>query len=191
MSQPRLPFKVDAMAMADIDAVVSIERAAYSTSPPKRNYTHELQNNRLAHYLVLRIAERERVIGVAGYWLIANEAHIITIATPPPLQRLGLGEWLLLNLVGHAQAQQAATATLEVRPSNRPAISLYKKYGFQEVGRRTAYYSDNGEDALIFTTPALLSPYFQDLLAQRKTTLLPRLARLPADRINQTNLPLV
>jgi ribosomal-protein-alanine N-acetyltransferase len=118
------------------------------------------------------------VIGLAGFWLMGDEAHISTIAIHPDWRGLGLGEWLLLTLIEVAQALDAQTATLEVRPSNHSALTLYQKYKFEQVGRRPRYYSDNDEDALILTTPPLTLPDYQAMLRQRKVALFQRLAKI-------------
>jgi ribosomal-protein-alanine N-acetyltransferase len=118
------------------------------------------------------------MIGLAGFWLMADEIHISTIAVQPDWRGLGLGEWLLLHLFEAGLALEAAVVTLEVRPSNGAALALYQKYCFEQVGRRRHYYSDNDEDALILTTPALTSPDYQAMLAQRRESLYQRLSRL-------------
>lgn len=185
MSQPTLPFAIAPMTVADISAVRAVEEAAYPHSA-YRNYPYELEQNSLAYYFVLRVLPHEKIIGVSGLWLIADEAHVITIAVQPRWQGLGLGEWLLLNLLEAGQLLNATIATLEVRPTNLPAISLYQKYRFQQVARRARYYN-NGEDALIFTTPRLNSPAYQSMLAYRKKQLLARLAKIEVDKIDQMN----
>lgn len=182
MSQQALLFHVTAITPADSPQVAALEQAAYARTPPKKDYVHELEQNPLAHYFVLRCQPSPAIIGVGGCWLIAGEWHIITIAIQPSWQGLGLGEWLLLNLLEKGVQLNAHIATLEVRPSNASAIALYKKYQFQQVGRRSGYYSDTGEDALIFTTPALQSQTYQDMLARQKEHLLKRLAQIRIDK---------
>jgi ribosomal-protein-alanine N-acetyltransferase len=88
-----------------------------------------------------------------------------------------LGELLLLGLLDEARRLRARLATLEVRVSNSAAQALYAKYGFEQVGRRKGYYSDNREDALIMTTPELASPDYQALLQARRSELLQQSAR--------------
>lgn len=205
MSQPDLPFAIESMTLDDIPAVVAIERASYSMTWPTRAFDYELTHNSLAHYYVLRTTRAHpptvpstsieppetssgqpsavgslssALIGLAGFWLIADEIHISTIAIHPDWRGLGLGEWLLLVLLEAGHALGAETATLEVRPSNQPALALYQKYRFEEVGRRFRYYSDNDEDALIFTTPPLASPDYQAMLAQRKIALFECLVKI-------------
>jgi ribosomal-protein-alanine N-acetyltransferase len=190
VNDPSVPFFIEPMRPADIPQVIAIEQAAYTMRWPQKAYNYELEQNELAHYFVLRPAtpdssEKPDPIGLAGFWLMADEAHINTLAIHPAWRRLGLGEWLLLTLIEQAQAQGSAVATLEVRPSNQAALSLYQKYDFQEVGRRPRYYSDNGEDALILTSLPLSSLDYQAMLRLRKTALVRRLAKIDVDKTEQ------
>jgi len=179
-------FTITPMTPQHVAAAVNLEQQAYIDTPPQRSYLHELLHNPIAHYFVLEPAGQSWVIGVGGIWLIAHEANVMTIAIHPKWQRLGLGQWLLLNLIEESQQLNAETVTLEVRPSNTTAITLYKKYGFQEVGHRTSYYKD-GEDALILTTSLIISTEYQALLAKRKQILAQRLAKIDIDKISQSD----
>jgi ribosomal-protein-alanine N-acetyltransferase len=83
--------------------------------------------------------------------MIAGEAHISTIAVATAWRKRGLGELLLWSMLTRATLMGAFEATLEVRVTNQGAQRLYRKYGFETVGRRRRYYQDNGEDAWIMT----------------------------------------
>lgn len=174
-----LPLQIEPMTPADITQVISFEKAAYGERWSCPDYEHELHKNHLAHHFILRLSQPPppSLIGHAGFWRLAGELHVSTIAIHPDWQGLGLGEWLLAHLIEQGQTLQATLATLEVRASNQAAISLYQKYDFQEVGRRLRYYND-GEDALILTTPELTAPDYQAMLARHKTTLRQRLQKL-------------
>ncbi len=138
------------MTTADIAAVLEIERRSFPTPWPRDAYVHELDHNRTAVYLVAR---RDEVIaGYAGMWVVMDEAHITTIAVDPPVRGQGIGERLLIGLIDRARERGARWIQLEVRRSNIVAQSLYRKYGFRDVGIRRHYYSDNGEDALVMWT---------------------------------------
>jgi ribosomal-protein-alanine N-acetyltransferase len=89
--------------------------------------------------------------------MMADEAHIVTIATRGTHRGHGIGEALLISAIETAQARSQPLVTLEVRVSNDAAIALYEKYGFQEVGRRPRYYSDNHEDAYVLTIESVLT----------------------------------
>jgi ribosomal-protein-alanine N-acetyltransferase len=147
---------VDAMRIADLDAVQAIERASFTTPWPPHAYQSELETNRLAVYLVVRAGDA--VVGYGGIWLMIDEAHITTFAIDPAWRRRRLGERLLLALLDRAIDRGAREATLEVRVSNLAARRLYERYGFRPVGVRPRYYSDDNEDALIMTTEPLASP---------------------------------
>lgn len=110
----------------------------------------------------------EYLSGLAGIWMMVDEAHIVTIAVRTSRKNLGLGEWLLINLIELSQQLGAKYVTLEVRVSNKTAQALYGKYGFTLAGTRRKYYSDNGEDALIMTTCELGSPAYQATLQSLK-----------------------
>jgi ribosomal-protein-alanine N-acetyltransferase len=163
---------VDRMKVEDLPGVHEIERASFSTPWPAHAYRHELENNRLAHYIVARCGDE--IAGFAGMWLLVDEAHVTTFATRPEWRRHGIGERLLLALLDLAAARGAHEATLEVRPSNLPARRLYEKYGFKNVGTRTRYYSDNNEDALIMTTDALEGRSMKDRIAQLRAAVAAR-----------------
>jgi ribosomal-protein-alanine N-acetyltransferase len=185
------------MQPADIPQVLVIDHVSYAMTWPPRAYDHELKQNDLAHYFVLRLASSRSgdqaggaqapIVGVGGFWLLAGEAHITTIAIHPDRRRLGLGEWMLVRLLEEGLSLKANVATLEVRPSNGRARALYRKYDFREVGRRLGYYSDNGEDALILTSPPLLLPIYQVLIHQRKAALVQKLAQINVDKMDQIN----
>jgi [ribosomal protein S18]-alanine N-acetyltransferase len=102
------------------------------------------------------------VLGFAGLWMMANEAHVINIAVQEQCRRRGLGELLLISLIDKAIELKASLVTLEVRASNIVAQNLYTKYGFQQVGVRRAYYTDNREDAIIMSTGAIMEAPFQE-----------------------------
>lgn len=112
---------------------------------------------------------RATIVGFAGMWMYVDEAHIATIATHPEWRGRGIGELILHNLMREAQRRQAVSVTLEVRVSNTVAQRLYHKYGFEEVGRRKAYYQDNREDALLMTVTNFQEPDYRaqlDVLEQ-------------------------
>ncbi|MBI2830120.1 MAG: ribosomal protein S18-alanine N-acetyltransferase [Chloroflexi bacterium] len=103
----------------------------------------------------------ENVIGFAGFWVMAGEAHVTNIAVREQWRGKGVGELLIISALDQAIKLDAQEATLEVRVSNTVAQNLYRKYGFNEMGVRREYYTDNKEDALIMTTDKLDSTSFQ------------------------------
>ena len=160
------PLVVEPMRMGDVAAVLEIERLSFSSPWPAYAFEQELTANRLAHYVVAR--SDDRVVGFAGIWLMVDEAHVTTFGVHPDHRRRGVGRRLLLRLAEMAIELGTARLTLEVRVSNAPAQALYRSFGFQVAGRRIAYYSDDGEDALVMTTPSWPSRTMRAALAAER-----------------------
>ena len=165
MLTPPEPYRLRPMTPADVETVYQIDRLSFPSPARKGIFEHELDNNKIAHYQVLTL--KQLVIGFVGFWLIADEIHINTIAVHPHFRSRHLGELLLLDTLFEAYQCPASMVTLEVRQSNEVAQKLYGKYGFERVGERKKYYKDTGEDALIMTVPALDARYFTFLKTQR------------------------
>ena len=193
--QSVMPYGLRPMSDVDLDQVAAMERESFPTLWPPTSYRKELKN-RTAEYLVcVRDGEyvtvpglparkgflgvfgkrnkpqppqqRELLVGYVGVWYMAGEAHIVSIAVREAYRRKGLGELLLIGSIEMAMHRDCQCVTLEARVSNDPAKTLYAKYGFDEVGMRRRYYSDNGEDAVIMTTESLSSESYQSLFDRR------------------------
>lgn len=155
------------MEPADIPQVAEIDHLSFPLSWSAASYRYELTTNPAAHFSVATSPEltpkrglfarltgqmpARLIIGYAGYWLVVDEAHIGTIATHPRWRGHGVGELLLVSALREALSLGALEAKLEVRVGNQTAQNLYRKYAFEEVGRRKGYYRDNHEDALLMT----------------------------------------
>lgn len=173
------------MSVDDITQVADIERESFPSMWPQTAYRREL-TNKIARYTVIaeprgerpspppgvwgtlrRIAgvsapsESEHLLGFIGIWLMAGDAHIVTVAVRQSHRRMGIGERLLITAIEQAMEFGQEVVTLEVRASNDAARRLYEKYGFNNVGRRVRYYTDNNEDAIIMTTPDLAGEAFR------------------------------
>lgn len=143
------------LTVADLDEVAVIEKISFTAPWPTSAYTTELTTNRLARYVGARIDGV--LVGFGGIWLMVDEAHITTMAVLLPIAELGSRRSYSLSYC-RKLGGVARVATLDVRVSNVDAQSLYRAFGFVEVGRRIRYYDDNDEDALVMTTSELESP---------------------------------
>ncbi len=142
---------IEPATLADLDAVLEIERHSFHSAWTRDTFERELATPH-ARMDVVR-DERGRVLAFHNYWLVAasGELHVLSIATHPDVRRRGLGGELLAHAFGAARAIGATLATLEVRKGNAPAIALYQRCGFRTVHVRARYYQDNDEDALVMT----------------------------------------
>lgn len=164
VARPPLRMRVEPMTVDDVPDVHRIERASFPVPWPDYAFRQELQANRLAHYMVVRVLEE--TVAYGGLWMMVDEAHVTTFAVLPQWRRHGVGGRLLLEMAHLARDLGARVMTLEVRLSNAPARSLYQQFGFRPVGVRPRYYSDNGEDALIMTTEPLSHPQMVQILSE-------------------------
>jgi len=132
---------------------LGIEQAVYSHPWTVNNFIDSLTNNDEAW--VLRAGSSENKDKILGYYVqmaVVDEAHLLTLAVLPAMQRQGLGKFLLNHLVQQAKLIQLKSVLLEVRVSNLAALKLYEAFGFESIGRRKNYYQINQqqrEDALI------------------------------------------
>lgn len=141
-------FMIRKMTEMDIDKIMIVERESFSLPWSKESYLGELKNI-LATYLLCD-SEGE-VAGYGGLWVVLDEAHITNVAVARQFRRCGMGRALMQNLEKVAREKNAGRILLEVRPSNEAALEMYKALGYVATGLRKAYYSDNGEDAIIMT----------------------------------------
>jgi ribosomal-protein-alanine N-acetyltransferase len=184
-----LSYDIRPMCREDVAQVTEIDQEAFPTMWPPANYERELKMP-LAHYIVAREvspttgvqpltnckhdlstgellpADKQYLVGFAGLWMMADEAHITNIAVRQSHRCRGIGELLLISMTNLALELDARMLTLEVRASNMAAQSLYYKYGFSLVKVRQGYYTNDKEDALVMAIEDITSAAFQKRLSQ-------------------------
>jgi len=145
-------FLIAALEQSDLAAVAEIERLSFPTPWSLSSFRYELVENPYATLFGVR-AERGPVVAFACVWVIDQEIKINNLAVHPLWRGRGLGGRLVAFVLAFGREQGCTEATLEVRPSNGPALHLYGRAGFRVAGRRRGYYSDTHEDALVMTCP--------------------------------------
>jgi [ribosomal protein S18]-alanine N-acetyltransferase len=141
------------MTTDDVPAVVELDQKSFSLPWPERSFRFELTDNPASRCWV---AELEgQIVGMIVAWLLVDEAHIATIATHPDFRRKGIGKRLLSHALQHLMDEGARSSFLEVRESNLAAQDMYRKFGYEETGRRRRYYKDNDEDAILMNLDSL------------------------------------
>ena len=162
-------FSLRPMQQADLPAVLAVETAAYPYPWTEGIFTDCLRVG--YHCLVAEpapvpaplsvpLSARAAGPGLVGHAVMSvavGECHLLNLCVHPDWQRRGLGRRLLLRLFAIGKANNADTAFLEVRASNRRAIALYESEGFCEIGLRRGYYpaGDKREDAIVMARPLL------------------------------------
>ena len=135
-------------APADIDAVLAIEEASFTSPWTREMYLAELENQGVSFFYLARTPLGE-TIGFCSFWRVLDELHINNLAVAPEHRRAHAATALLQRVLEDGAKMGAKRATLEVRSSNAPAQRLYERFAFTVAGVRRGYYSHPVEDALI------------------------------------------
>ncbi len=139
---------IDSLKKQYITGIDTINQASFS-QPWSAALIEQDMDNPNCYYAVG--LEGVEVVGYAGMTVIAGEANVTNVAVSPKRRREGIGRILLARLIEICRENSFILITLEVRKSNSAAIGLYESLGFEALGERKNYYSDNGESALIMT----------------------------------------
>ncbi len=134
-------FDIDAMHERDVADVAELDE---STRMNEEHLRTELARA-WARTWVAR--EGDDVIGYILTWHVADELHVMNVATRADRRRRGVGSALMREAVAYARKHEVKHILLEVRRSNSAAIALYRAFGFFAMGVRSRYYPDD-EDAV-------------------------------------------
>lgn len=134
------------MTAAHVDAVAALEKLCFDDPWSVLSILSELHNP-LSLWLIA--VENGDVLGYVGSQSVLGEADMMNLAVHPAYRRKGIGQMLVTKLVEALAKQDVHCLTLEVRASNDPAIALYTRMGFVQVGLRRNYYRNPREDARI------------------------------------------
>ena len=139
-------IKILPMNETHVAAVAALEKVCFTDPWSESSVAYELRNP-LSLWLVAE--EDDRLVGYIGSQTVPPESDVMNVAVLPECRRRGIAEQLILELCRLLAENGNETLTLEVRASNAPAIALYEKLGFIQVGRRPNYYRNPREDAHI------------------------------------------
>ncbi len=131
----------------DVDAVTELEGLCFRTRWTREQILLGLARHA---YRILGVRGKGGLVAYVAFSTIAGEMEIMNIGTRPGHRRRGHAARLLTTVLDICRREDVETGFLEVRRSNAPAIDLYEKFGFTQVGVRKNYYPDNNEDALLY-----------------------------------------
>lgn len=132
-----------------IDDIAELEKQCFSIPWTSEQLASQLTDN--MHICLAAVDGEGRTVGYVGLMYVLDEGYISNVAVAPAHRREGIGGMLLDTLRERAEEKGLAFLTLEVRQTNEPAKSLYKKHGYVEVGLRKGYYTKPTEDAILMT----------------------------------------
>ncbi len=129
-----------------LDAVLAIEADSFPSPWSRQHFVGELNSD--YSFPMVALDSNGLIVGYVCPMLVIDEGHILNVAVDRNYRGQGIGRLLVEHVIMDCRLQGAEYVSLEVRPSNIPAIALYKQLGFIVTGRRKAYY-ENGEDAIM------------------------------------------
>ena len=136
---------------ADLEPIIAIEQNSFQWPWGRLSFEGELDSHTACNYAVKSAGGQTdgQIVAYAFWRLVVDEMHILKVAVTTGLRGQGIASWLLERCFQLGVEHGARSAHIEVRPSNRPAVRLYQKLGFEVIGTRPKYYSDTKEDALL------------------------------------------
>ncbi len=141
---------IRAAEQMDIDAIVRVENACFSTPWSIDAIKHEICENKLADFMIA-CDEENNIIGYIGIWTLLDECQINKIAVMPEKRKIGIGKTILNHVIELTRDMGVKSWYLEVRESNTAAQALYRSAGFSSVGTRKNYYINPVEDAVLMS----------------------------------------
>lgn len=134
------------MGPEHVPAVAALEPLCFADPWSERSVASELDNPLSLWLVAIRDGQ---VVGYIGSQTVLDETDIMNVAVSPDFRGLGIGRELMTGLEARLRQNGVGAITLDVRPTNEPAVHLYRRQGFRQVGRRKNYYHNPTEDALI------------------------------------------
>ena len=127
--------------------VAALEKECFSTPWTEKEFSLSFDQK---IFEVFGLKKDDMLVAYIAMYHTADELEILNIATDPAFRRNGAGKRLLSLMLCIGQKLGIQQAFLEVRRTNNPAIRLYEKMHFKQIGVRKTYYRDTGEDALLY-----------------------------------------
>ncbi len=143
-----IQMKIIDMNEKHIPELAKLEKICFSQPWSEKSLAEEL-DNRTAHFLVAESGDN--IVGYIGIFVVCESCYVSNIAVFPEYRRQSAAKQLIESACTTAKNNGAESISLEVRPSNTAAVSLYESAGFEEVGLRKNFYRAPTEDALIMT----------------------------------------
>ena len=142
-------FEIAEVRLEHIEEIEELEKLCFSLPWSRQALISQLPDD--MHIFIAAIGDDGRVLGYVGMMYVLDEGYISNVAVSPEHRRLGIADSLINALIDRAKENDLSFVTLEARKSNVPAIELYRKHGFSEVGLRKNYYTKPTEDAILMT----------------------------------------
>ena len=138
------------MTPSDVEQVAAIEAQCFSVPWSKQGFLDSIAREDTV-FLVAEQSEEAVIAGYIGMYTSFDEGEITNVAVSSKYRKQGIGNHLVTAMQTIAKEKNLERIILEVRATNEPALSLYKRKGFKEIGIRKNFYEKPTEDAIIMS----------------------------------------
>lgn len=145
----------------DLEELLELERACFDSPWTAGAFEQEILLPQAELWLAFEGGESDQgaaPVGYINFWVAAGEVSLLNLAVHPQVRRRGLAGQLLERMESQGVARGGERVFLEVRRSNDAGLALYAREGYEQVGIRKHYYSDNREDAVVMSKPLDATP---------------------------------
>ncbi len=143
-----MEIRYDNLKAEYLDSLTLLDQECFCVPWSRNLFANELLSENAYYVLALH---GKRVVGYGGINKVLDEGNITNIAVHPQYRNRKIASNILKSLIDYSKSVGLSVIMLELRESNDKAFNLYVKYGFETVGKRKNYYSDNKEDAILMT----------------------------------------
>ena len=133
----------------DVPALADLDSACFGNPWAAEIWAQEVLRDLASVTVAMSLDPLVGLVGASCVWLVADEAHLLRVATRPTYRGRGVGRDLLEAAFVSARAAGCKTMLLEVARRNRAALAVYERTGFAIVGERKGYYATPPDDALL------------------------------------------
>lgn len=140
-------YSVVQLGASDIDELVDLEKLCFAYHWTREQFLMGLERG---VFKILGVRQDNRLSGYMAFSLIDDEMEILNLAVHPDFRGKGMGKSLLNRAFEICRKKGITKSFLDVKASNIPALELYRKFGYKQIGVRKKYYPDTKEDALLF-----------------------------------------
>ena len=139
----RAPLVIDTAVPEDADALAAVHAASFAHEWNAEEIAALLRDGNVVGFVARRTATfgRRRAVGLLLLRTAADEAEVLTLAVDPRRRRLGCGLKLMEAGLRRLYRDRITALFLEVEAGNQPALALYRRLGFAQVGERRGYYA--------------------------------------------------
>ena len=139
-------IKIETAHIEHLDKILKIENMCFSPPWTEGQLLSEMESE---YGMVLAAFEGDVLCAFSVMHMAGDQAELYQIATNPEKRGRGIADALMKEGISWSKERNAESIFLEVRVSNTPAIALYEKHGFENIGIRKKYYTEPVEDAVI------------------------------------------